>query len=306
MPTLQYEKPEYEPRRNYTRSTSSASGTELTGINSHAPSASGRSSGSRFARGTTQRRKPSWLASLHPQRRLRDAADLACQSDFPKDRRRLGHGTIAQARRHRRRNAEVGGRLVEPHAAGHVDEHIFADEIEPRALFEHRKQQGQPRLIDSRDHAPRIAKRARAHERLHFHEQRPRSFDRAVHRRPGRVGRPLREEQRRGIRHGHQPLAGHLEHAELAGGAESVLHGAHDPVRMMPLAFEVRGRYRRRARAPSVRQGCRPWSRGRRRRRERSGSSRRTGFASRLHAPGRCCRAPTASSARKSSEWNQR
>src|SRR4030095_8040095 len=39
-----------------------------------------------------------------------------------------------------------------------------------------------------------------------------------------------------------EPCAGHLEDAELADGAEPVLHGANHTVRMMPLALEVQHR----------------------------------------------------------------
>ena len=59
---------------------------------------------------------------------------------------------------------------------------------------------------------------------------------------PGDVQRTLRQEQRRRIRHALQPLAGHLEHAELADRAEPVLHGADDTMRVVLLAFEIEHR----------------------------------------------------------------
>ena len=36
-----------------------------------------------------------------------------------------------------------------------------------------------------------------------------------------------------------QSRAGHLEHAELVGRAEPVLHGAKHAVRVVPIAFEL-------------------------------------------------------------------
>ena len=281
-------------------------GPRSPGINSQAPSASGRSSGSRFARGTTQRRKPSWLASL--------TRSAACGMPRISPASPISPKTAVASATGRFRRLDATAAATLRSAAGSSSRIPPATltktsspmRFRPSALLEDGQQQRQPRLIDARRHAPRIAKRARAHERLHFDKQRPRSLDRAMHGRPGRVRGTLREEQRRGIRHRHQPLAGHLEDAKLARGAESVLHGAHNSMRMMPLALEIRAPCRQRARAPSVRQGCHPWSRGRRRRREHSGSWRRTGFASRPHAPGRCCPAPTASSARRSSESNRR
>ncbi len=46
----------------------------------------------------------------------------------------------------------------------------------------------------------------------------------------------------RGIRNRAEASAGHLEDAELAHGAEPVLHSAHDAMRMMAFAFEVQHR----------------------------------------------------------------
>ena len=140
------------------------------------------------------------------QRRLRDAANLARQADLAEHRGRRRNHAIAHARRDRGEDAEVGRRLVDRHPAGDVHEHIVADQVEAGALFEHREQQRQPLLIDAARHAPRVAVAAGADERLHFDEDRPRSLDRAQHRRARRVRRPLGEEQLRRIRH--RPQAG--------------------------------------------------------------------------------------------------
>ena len=59
---------------------------------------------------------------------------------------------------------------------------------------------------------------------------------------PGDAVGPLGQEQRRRVGHRLQAGAGHLEHAELADGAEAVLHRAHDAMRVMALAFEVQHR----------------------------------------------------------------
>ena len=56
--------------------------------------------------------------------------------------------------------------------------------------------------------------------------------------RPARRG-AAGQEQRAGVVHGHQSLAAHLEHRQLAGGAEAVLDRAHQADRPAAVALEV-------------------------------------------------------------------
>ena len=56
---------------------------------------------------------------------------------------------------------------------------------------------------------------------------------------PGDVAAPLGEEQRRRVGDLGQAALGHLEHADLVGGAEAVLHRAQDAELMAAVAFEI-------------------------------------------------------------------
>ncbi len=178
----------------------------------------------------------------HAQGRLRDAANLPRQAHLAEHRRCRRNDAIAHRRRDRGHHAQVGRRFVHRHAAGDVHEHIVADEVQARALFEHREQQREPLLVDAARHAARAPVAARADERLDFDEDRARPLDRAQHRRPRRIRRPLGQEQLGRIRHRPQAARRHLEHAELADGAEPVLHRADDAVRVVAFAFEVEHR----------------------------------------------------------------
>ena len=87
------------------------------------------------------------------------------------------------------------------------------DQVQPGALLEHGQEQRQAVLIDADRHPLGHAVRRRAGKRLHFDEDRPRTFDRAEHRRSRRRDRPLGEKERRRIGTGLEAAAGHLEHA---------------------------------------------------------------------------------------------
>src|SRR6478736_5792257 len=93
------------------------------------------------------------LSSLaNPQGGLGDAPDLSGKANLAKYGRGFAHRPVPQAGGHGRRHAQVGRRLVEPHAAGDVDEHVLADQVEPGALLQDGQQQGQPSLVDARGH----------------------------------------------------------------------------------------------------------------------------------------------------------
>ena len=66
----------------------------------------------------------------------------------------------------------------------------------------------------------------------------------------------------RWIGHGREAGTGHLEDAQLAHGAEAILDGAHDPVRMGVLALEVE-RFARVAAGNTMLHTCEPELEGR-------------------------------------------
>ena len=76
---------------------------------------------------------------------------------------------------------------------------------------------------------------------------------------PGVAALRCGEEQLRRVGHRAQPVAGHLEHPEFADGAEAVLHRAHDPIGVVPLALEVQDGVDDVLEHLRARRGCRPW-----------------------------------------------
>ena len=80
--------------------------------------------------------------------------------------------------------------------------------------------------------------RRRRGERLDLDQQRTLALHRRRHDRAGHARAAVAEEQVARVGHPDQAVAGHLEQAELVGGAEAVLGGAQQPQRMMAFAFE--------------------------------------------------------------------
>ena len=253
--------PGFQPgTRCYASRASRASWTERTPTSSHCPAIALRPAGSMLASGTMHRANPICAAS-----RTRWAACVTARTS-PARPTSPNMAVVAGTTRFRKleaiaaTNAKVRGGFVHCHPPGDVDEHVVAEQIEAGALLQHREQQRQPLLIDPARHPPRRAVGGRAHERLDLHQNRARALDRAEHGRPGRVRGPFRQKQLRGIRNGTQAARGHLEDAELADGAKTVLDGAHDAVRVMPFALEIQNGMDHVSSA-SGRQGCRPSSR---------------------------------------------
>ena len=77
---------------------------------------------------------------------------------------------------------------------------------------------------------------------LDLDQQRARALDAGEHRGARDAGLALGEEQRRRVRHLDQAALGHLEHADLVGGAEAVLDRAQDAELVAAVALEVEHR----------------------------------------------------------------
>ena len=133
---------------------------------------------------------------------------------------------------------EIGARLVDPHAAGDVDEDVRLPQREAGMAPEDGHDHGQPLGVDARSDAARHGEVGGRDERLDLQEQRARALDRADDRRAGLLVVGAAEQLRR-ILHGDQALGGHLEDAELVGRAEAVLDRAQDAVRTVAIALEV-------------------------------------------------------------------
>ena len=158
-----------------------------------ARSPAGASAGAQLPSGTTQRVNPICAAS-----RTRSAACVVprispARPDFAEDRGARPDRPVAHARRdgaRRSPRSAAGSSTVMPPAT--FTNTSSRDQVQAGALLEHGEQQRQAVLIDAAGHPPRVAVGARADQRLHLDEQRPRSFDAAEHRRARRVRRRAR------------------------------------------------------------------------------------------------------------------
>ena len=197
------------------------------------------SAGSILAAGSTHRVKPSCAASRTRRppaqfRALRRQADLAEDGRRRRASPRLRRLEATAATTLR---SAAGSSIVMP--PGDVDEDILAGQVRPARFSSTASSSDSAALVDAVGRAARVAERAAADQRLHLDQQRARPFDEHRHGRPRRVGGALGQKQLRRIGHRSQALARHLEDAQLADGAEAILHGTDDTVRVVTLAFEV-------------------------------------------------------------------
>ena len=102
------------------------------------------------------------------------------------------------------------------------------DSRSPHRLSQHRQQHVQPAALPADHGTPRRRSGVRRQQRLHLQQHRPRALQPGEHGTPGDVAPTLGQEQRRRVRHFRQAAIGHLEHADLVGGAVAVLGGAQD------------------------------------------------------------------------------
>src|SRR5947207_2496724 len=109
---------------------------------------------------------------LHPRHR----PDLPAQPDLAQKQRVGRQRPVPHAREQRGRHGQVAGRLEQPHAAGHVDEHVQRGERHATAALEHREQDGEPAVIEARRDALWRAESGLRGERLDLHQHGPRPF----------------------------------------------------------------------------------------------------------------------------------
>ncbi len=104
---------------------------------------------------------------------------------------------------------------------------------------QHREQHRQTVLLKPHRETPGIGRVRIIHQRLDFHQQRPRAFLRHQHAGPRNLLAMLREKQRRRIVDAFQAFLGHGEHPELIYRAKTVFHRADQAEAGMRVAFEI-------------------------------------------------------------------
>ena len=176
------------------------------------------------------------------QFRLRRRAHIARQADLAEKHALSRQGPAGKGGNERRGRRQIGRRLADFQAARNVQIDIVAADAKAGAGVEHGQDHRQPAGIPAHHGAARRAVAGGGHQRLHFDQQRPRAFEPGEHRSARRDAVAVAEEQRGRIGDFREARARHLEHADLVGGAEAVLHRAQDAEMMAALAFEIEHR----------------------------------------------------------------
>ena len=177
-------------------------------------------------------------ALLEPALRLGRGAQAAGEPDLAERGEPVAHGRVARRGGDRERDREVGARLVDPQPAGDVDEDVGRAERDAGVAREDGDDHRQPLRVDAGADAPRHRQVGGRDERLDLEQDRPRALERAGDRGADLAGQRLAEELGR-VGDADEPLAGHLEDAELVRRAEAVLRRAQDAVGVVAVALEL-------------------------------------------------------------------
>ncbi len=148
-------------------------------------------------------------------------------------------GTPLRGAGHRQRDRQIGARLVDPDAAGDVDEHVGRPDPDARRGARARRGRaragcGRSRCTTRRGGTSSLGDTSAC---TSTSSGRVPSIE-ASTTEPGLAGR-LADEPRARVEHLDQPARAHLEHPGLARGAEPVLQRADGPVRALALALEL-------------------------------------------------------------------
>ena len=167
---------------------------------------------------------------------LRHGAQAARQRDLAEGAHRPERDA-ARGRDERQRDGEVGRRLVDPHAAGDVDEHVVLAEAEAAVAREHGQQQRQAVAVEAAREPPGHRQLAGRDERLHVDRERARALH--GHERAGagpvEIGAVVQAAR---VGHRDQAAVAHLEQPDLVGRAEAVLLRPQHAQRAQRIALE--------------------------------------------------------------------
>ena len=180
---------------------------------------------------------------LEPRLGLRDLADFAGQADLAEIDRAGAGRLIACGGGERGRDREVGRRFAHAQAAGDVQVDVgrrsaaAPARVSSTASSIASRPESQP-MTDRRGEPPGLgASRAWISTRTGRVPSRPANTAAA-----GDVAAAFGKEQGGGVGHLGEAVFGHLEHADLVGGAEAVLHRAQDAELVAAVAFEIQHR----------------------------------------------------------------
>ena len=166
-------------------------------------------------------------------------AQLAGQADFAEAHHALGQGLVPEAGRDRQHHRQIDRRLVQPHAADHVDIHVGRGQEQPAALFQNRQQQHHAVVVHARGGAARHAELGFRGERLHLGKQRAAALHHAGDAVAGGALRVPGQHSSGGVLHLHKAVVAHFKHADLIGRAVAVFCRAQAAERAGGLPLKV-------------------------------------------------------------------
>ena len=166
----------------------------------------------------------------------------AAEANLAEDGHIRWHRLVGERRDDRSGDREVGGRLADPQAAGHVQIDVVGPDGDAAACLQNGQHHGEAVGIPADDGMARRAEGGGRHQRLDLDQQRPRALDAGEDAGAGDLAAALGEEQGGRVRHVRQAAIRHLEDADLVGRTEAVLHGPQDAELMAALAFEIKHR----------------------------------------------------------------
>ena len=173
---------------------------------------------------------------------MRNRPDGAGQADFAEIDAIRGQGKSGERRDECRRYGEIGGRLVDPVAAGDIEIDVVRGEARRRNAPRAPRGSWRARLNPSRPPRAAACRAATARPAPALPSAAAACLPcRRRLRRPA-LGVALAEEQFRGIGDLAQAVIRHLEDADLVGRAETVLDRAQDAILVAAIAFEIEHR----------------------------------------------------------------
>ena len=167
-----------------------------------------------------------------------DAADLTCQANLADGGQVAAKRPVQIAGGRGQHGRQVRRRFIQAQAAYHVDIGITVAHGDAAPLFQHGQQHGGPVVVDAVGAAGRVIPGG-ADQSLDLRQQRTAALHDRGHAGAGAVLRASGEQQLRGIGHAAQPLLIHLKHADLVGGAKTVLGGPQDAEACALLALKI-------------------------------------------------------------------
>ena len=168
--------------------------------------------------------------------------DFTAQAHFARHAHAGFYFRVHIARKDGADDRQVDGRVVHFQSSGYVEEHVLLRQLEAYPFLQHGEQHVHPPQVESRGGTLGHAIGCRAHQCLHFDEERAYAFYGAGDSHSAHSLVVLREQQFRRVAHLPQPVLPHLVDAQLRRAPEAVLDAPQDAVHVVLVALELQYR----------------------------------------------------------------